>query len=140
MGGAIHNVRRQVKRLGSQGDFTYVVAKNNTGDVVGYSTSVEDMSFQKMVPTVWRKRKQIGLPRLSDGGASAAGINDDGQIVGNAQATPDGASHAVFWDDDEILDLGTLGGESSFATDINANGVIVGMSEVGDRKANSPFV
>ena len=129
-----------VKRLGSQKEFTFMVAMNEESDIVGYRTSLDDQSYQSTIPTVWRKRKPIDLPRLSEGEAFAAGINDNGQIVGNAYVSPGGARHAVLWENDTIVDLGALGGTNSFATAINADGVIVGMSDVDDREGTVPFV
>ena len=46
--------------------------------------------------------------------AQAYSINDDGQVVGYA------ANHAFLWQNGVMTDLGTLGGNSSGASAINA--------------------
>lgn len=57
-------------------------------------------------------------------------INNLGQIVGTS-FTPNGKSQAFFWDKNiGTINLGTLGGESSFANAINDKGQVVGRSEL----------
>jgi probable HAF family extracellular repeat protein len=57
------------------------------------------------------------------GASSAQAVNDNGAIAGYS-ATVDGVTHAVVWSNGQILDLGP-----GQATDINASGVVVGLSE-----------
>jgi probable HAF family extracellular repeat protein len=62
----------------------------------------------------------------------AAEINQRGQIAGVSEtnltdpATGNPEFHAVLWENDKILDLGTLGGTASFAVMLNDRGQVIG--------------
>ena len=59
----------------------------------------------------------------------SAPLNDRGQVVGLSQTAPDSSvAHAFLWQQGEMRDLGTLGGENSVATAINSSGQIAGWS------------
>ena len=70
------------------------------------------------------------LPDYSDS-SSATGINDSGQIVGNA-ANSSGATHAFIYSGGTMKDLGTLGGNNSIANGISDNGQVAGWANTGD--------
>ena len=59
--------------------------------------------------------------------SQATGIDHPGVVSGLA-TTSGGATHAVLWEDDQIVDLGTLGGTSGVAIDVNPRGQVVGVS------------
>ena len=65
------------------------------------------------------------------GGASSAawGINDAGQVVGEA-TTASGVQNAFLYSGGVMSDLGTLGGQYSVAYGINSAGQVVGYASM----------
>jgi len=82
------------------------------------------------------------LGTLGGTSSGAYGINNSGQIVGNASIAGNTAAHAFLYSGGIINDLGILdGATSSFAFGINNSGQVVGFSEtVGDNTANRAFL
>lgn len=79
--------------------------------------------------------------------ATSAFVNDHGQIAGMSYtnstinpATGFPTQDPFLWDDDKLLDLGTLGGTYGFPNGINNRGEVVGQSNlVGDSNYH-PFL
>src|SRR4051812_22290715 len=70
------------------------------------------------------------LGTLGGTSSTAYGVNDAGQIVGQASTENNAEFHAVLWEaNGAITDLGTLGGYGS-AYSINGNGGAVGQSNL----------
>ena len=93
---------------------------NDLGQVCG-----ADIAQMGSIPFVWDSGvlKRLALIPGTDGG-NANAINNRGQIVGSCQ-------RACFWPGpNEVIDLGTLGGEMSIAADINERSQIVGRSDL----------
>jgi probable HAF family extracellular repeat protein len=95
------------------------------------------------VPVIWASpgddTQAAGLQLLNLYGGGAVGINDTGQIVGYSYTTNTpccgaGSPHATRWAsaNSPPKDLGTLGGASSGALNINNRGFIVGWADIGN--------
>jgi probable HAF family extracellular repeat protein len=98
---------------------------NGSGVVVGYAC--HDPSPGKPTRAVrWTNGNPTLLPgKGSDNQGDAYNINDKGVIVGIVGEGD--AQRAARWDNDQLTELGSLGGKST-ATAINAAGTIVGYS------------
>jgi probable HAF family extracellular repeat protein len=104
---------------------------NNAGLIVGHSANFNvDPWTDRAV--YWYEGGVFALPSLAGAvNSSAVAVNDRNQIVG--QSGP----HAAFWSlspKPRVVDLGTLGGDDSWAAAINTLGQIVGnaATESGD--------
>ncbi|MEV4708847.1 hypothetical protein [Actinoplanes sp. NPDC049316] len=77
--------------------------------------------------TMWQRGRayDLGAPAGQDDWAPVA-INERGWIAGNAGVT---TGRAYLWRAGSFLDLGTLGGPTAFAVDLNDRGQVLGLSE-----------
>jgi probable HAF family extracellular repeat protein len=126
-----------VKDLGTLGGNTSVGGGiNNRGVAVGASEAGPGYSNPHAFVYQNGQMKDLGVLAIGPytNNSQANSINDQGQIVGSstfghADRGNLPVEHAVLFDAGTIHDLGTLGGEQSFAWSINNGGQIVGSAE-----------
>jgi probable HAF family extracellular repeat protein len=105
---------------------------NNSGQMVGESLNGNFVTPTTMRATLFSlDRPATDLGTLGGAKASAAGINEDGDIVGVSDLA-NGQSHAFLYTEGTMYDLGTLGGTISNANAINNNNEIVGRSTLAN--------
>ena len=105
---------------------------NNSSVVAG--TAVYDDGSNRRHGFVWTAAggmRDIGT--LGGDQLLVFALSDSGQVVGQAQIAPAGATHAFSWTDStSMLDLGTFGGLGSSATAVNVAGKVVGRADTTD--------
>ncbi len=123
-----------MRELHLPGEFgTRPVDMNRHGQIVGNATR---NYLGEIHGYLWEDGVATDLGHLGGRITIPQAINNRGQIVG-VSYVPDpptpglpggvgGAAHAFLWEDGVMTDLGTFGGFSSWADDINDRGQIVG--------------
>ena len=113
---------------------------NSKGEVVGASETADiDPQFfdlQQIHGVLWKDGQMIDLGSLGGHQVAAFGINDRGQIIGNSTNTiPDPfcffgtvQNRMFLWEQGQMRDIGTLGGNCAGPGAINERGQVVGNS------------
>jgi probable HAF family extracellular repeat protein len=112
-------------------------ALNDAGVAVGWSDNDPDANHQQA--TIWSGTVGQALGTLGGLDSEALGVNNFGQVVGDA-TLPDGTDHAFFFDGTTMNDLGTLGGSYSVGYDINDMGQVVGAALLPDGITEHAFL
>jgi probable HAF family extracellular repeat protein len=124
----------EMEDLGVPGDYLVSSANafNSSGSVVGYANG----QYQSQYAYLWEDGVWTYLGTLPGEGLDysvAADINEISQICGYSFTLgPGSRMRGWIWENEEITDLGTLGGDKSSASAINEWGQIVGYSQVYD--------
>lgn len=104
---------------------------NEVGMVVGHATFPRGDVVHAFA---WDGQRVVDLGALG-GRSLAVAINDAGEIAGASTLAPhDDREHAVYWPDPQAapLDIHPEGATRSWATGIDANGVVAGVAVFGD--------
>ena len=120
---------KTMKDIGSFGGNSYGLAINAVGQTTGYSYGPGDAWSHAFLydSRTGGPIQDIGLP---DASSFAVAINDAGQVAGWWRN--DRRIGAFYYDAAGPRDIGTLGGDRAEATDINAQGIVVGNSTLAD--------
>ena len=132
----VWSVAAGIRDLGTLGGSSSVGERINAhGQVVGQSIPVNDP--QVPVSHAFRYTEGAGmqdlgtLPGTNRTSSSAYGINAHGEVIGYSHDPANVLTRAFLYTDrDGMRDLGMLGGRSSWASDINDNGAVVGIAEL----------
>lgn len=88
---------------------------------------------------LWQGENLTATIPVNSGLGWANALNDSGELVG-ALAGPQGSSAAFLWRAGAFTPLGTLGGSSSIANDINNKTQIVGTAAISDDLSSHAFL
>jgi probable HAF family extracellular repeat protein len=125
-------------------------AINAKGQITGFA-SLSEPDCRPNRAFLYRNGTMTSLGTLGEGirdlpaGCSQSagrGINNAGQVIGGTNTAQTGytASHAFLYTDGMMIDLGTFGGRSSTAFDINAAGQVTGSAETGAGHVSHAFL
>ncbi|MBC7526433.1 MAG: DUF3466 family protein [Chthonomonadaceae bacterium] len=115
------------------------VAINNRGEIAGTRVTIIEKHGEMKSDEVYRSRavllrkgKLQDLGTLKNKDSSAVDLNDQGDVVGNAD-NGSGIDRAFLYHRGKVRGLGTLGGSSSQAHAINNKRQIVGNADTSQR-------
>ena len=104
---------------------------NERGQVVGEVIYDSGGHVYDTAPFLWQRGKMTRLPAPPSTGdaedAFASAIGDRGDVVGGWLDTENGNEHALLWRSGRVTQLEPIQG-SSWATDVNSSGLVVGAS------------
>ncbi len=139
------------------GNETFAATVNNRGQVAGWAANTVPDSFSlgcisacfttQTRGFVWQDGVMRDLGTLGGPDALTQAINERGQIIGTSyiSSIPNAGSgiptiHPFIWEDDRMVDIGTLGGTFGGASFINNRGEVVGTSNLAGDQTQHPYL
>ena len=129
---------------------------NNNGEVVGLAFNTVPDPFSLGAPGfyptqtrafLWQKGTMQDLGTLGGNDAAAFFVNDRGQITGQSytnttpnQTTGLPTADPFFWENNTMLDIGSLGGTLGSPSALNNKGHVVGVSNMAGDLTSHPFL
>jgi probable HAF family extracellular repeat protein len=107
---------------------------NDMGQIVGFILAGASIYHA----CLWWRAGHTDLDPSNPSFSEAVGINYQGWAVGDAIRS--GNKHAYMWRHHRMIDLGTLGGDNSYAVDVNDQGQVLGESETGSGDSEHGFL
>ncbi len=109
-------------------------AINNNGLIAGNTTGKNSSHL-----LLWQGTSLSVTIPISSGLGSVNGLNNAGQMVGHIE-NKQGSRSAFLWQDGVLSNLGTLGGSSAEANDINDKAQIVGGASTSNNLSSHAFL
>jgi probable HAF family extracellular repeat protein len=143
--------RYSVTDLGTFGGTVSLgTAVNSSGQVSGEANLLGDTAGH---PFLWKKGTMTDLGTFGGPSGEASYLNSRGHLVGAVDTTdPDPYQadfcgngtgricHGAIWMNRKMIDVGTLGGNNSFATGINSLDQVVGHAELSSVDPNTDLL
>jgi probable HAF family extracellular repeat protein len=138
-------VKRDLGTLGGTDSCALFV--NDRGQAAGHSftNSIVNPGTGFGVPTIhpffWDGDEMRDLGALGSGTvATAAGINNRGQVAGISNLADNTTFHAFLWDDGKLIDFGSLGGDFVEVIGLNEKGELVGKAQLPGSPTRHAFL
>lgn len=121
---------------------------NNRGDIVGSAdigpdAALDSRAFLLRPGVSMQDLGRIEVPD-AEGSSGALGVNELRQVAGGSvvgpYTPPESMYHAFLYKCEEMIDLGTLGGQYSIARAVNERGQVVGETSTTEFRVNRAFL